>query len=100
MKNLYKANTLSGQFKTDQDRSKTDWKRLDAMADEDIDYSDIPELGPGFWENALVVDPGKKQPITIRVDRDVLAWYKGQGGRYQVLMNRVLRQYMEGLSKK
>lgn len=49
------------------------------MRDEDIDYSDIPELDEAFWKNAkLVVPPGKKQ-LTVRLDTDVLEWLKGQG---------------------
>ena len=79
--------------------SKTNWERVDALEDSEINYDDIPDLGPQFWKQAQVVDPGKKKPITIRIDRDVLAWFKGRGGRYQVLMNQVLRQYMEGLEK-
>jgi uncharacterized protein (DUF4415 family) len=58
---------------------KSDLRRLDAMRDEDIDYSDIPELDEAFWKNAkLVVPPGKKQ-LTVRLDTDVLEWLKGQG---------------------
>ena len=41
--------------------SKTDWKRVDAMTDADIDYSDIPELDEEFWKNAKVVIPEKKE---------------------------------------
>lgn len=41
-----------------------------------------------------VVDPGKKIPISLRIDGDVLAWYKAQPGRYQKRINQVLRQYM------
>ena len=82
-----------------QEPSQTDWNRLDALGDEDIDYSDVPELGADFWKEARVIDPGAKKPITIRIDQDVIAWFKARGGRYQVLMNRVLRQYMENLEK-
>ena len=40
--------------------SGTDWKRIDAMRDEDIDYSDIPELGPDFFANAILWRPQKE----------------------------------------
>ncbi len=73
---------------------KTDYKRLDALSDNEIDYSDIPSFNPVFWQNAEVIDPGKKIPISMRIDADVLKWFKGQDGRYQKLMNTVLRQYM------
>ena len=82
-----------------QSDSQTDWKRVDALKDEDIDYSDVPELGVSFWETAKVLDHGAKKPITIRIDQDVITWFKSRGGRYQVLMNKVLRSYMENLDK-
>lgn len=74
-------------------KSKTQLAKLDALSDRDIDYSDIPELDAHAWMKAKVVDPAKK-PISIRVDEDVLAWFKHQHGRYQKLINYVLRQYM------
>ncbi len=79
--------------------SQSDWERIDGLSDEDIDYSDAPELGSDFWATAKVLDPGTKRPITIRIDQDVIAWFKSRGGRYQVLMNKVLRSYMENLDK-
>ena len=42
------------------DKDKTAWDRLDRMADEDIDCSEIPELDTDFWENAQVVKPGER----------------------------------------
>lgn len=73
----------------------TDYAKLDNMSDSDIDYSDIPEMDDTFWSNAQVYDPGTKKAISLRVDPDVLTWFKQQGGRYQRLMNQVLRQYMD-----
>lgn len=74
--------------------SKTDWKRLDALKDEDIDYSDIPKQGREFFEEA-VLWPGPKQQITLRLDPDVLAFFRKQGKRYQTRINAVLRKYVE-----
>jgi uncharacterized protein (DUF4415 family) len=74
--------------------SKTDWKRIDAMRDEDIDYSDIPELGPDFFKNAILW-PGPKKQITLRVDPDVLMFFRKHGRGYQTTINAVLRKYME-----
>lgn len=88
-----------GEEVQDKVASQSNWERLDAMRDEEINYSDIPELGADFWARAEVVDHGPKKPITIRVDQDVLAWFRARGGRYQVLMNQVLRQYMENREK-
>jgi uncharacterized protein (DUF4415 family) len=47
-----------------------------------------------FWDEAEVVVPGSKQPISLRVDRDVLAWFRETGPRYQTRMNLVLRAYV------
>ena len=73
----------------------TDYDKLDRMSDDDIDYSDIPEMDEAFWANARIEDPGKKKAISLRIDKDVLEWFKHQGGRYQRLINLVLRQYMK-----
>ena len=51
--------------------SGTDWERLNAMSDEDIDTSDIPELDDNFFQQAELHLPVKK-PVTIRLDADVL----------------------------
>ncbi len=74
---------------------KSDLKRVDALQDKDIDYSDIPELDENFFKEArVVVPPGKKQ-LTLRLDTDVLAWLKGQGRGYQSRINAILRAYYE-----
>lgn len=75
--------------------SETDWERVDAMSDADIDTSDIPPLDEGFWENAEVRMPQTKVLITIQLDPDVLAWFRSQGRGYQTRINAVLRTYME-----
>lgn len=75
--------------------TKSDLRRIDQMSDEDIDYSDIPEVDAAFFENApVVVPPGKKQ-VTVRLDSDVLTWLKGQGRGYQTRINAILRAYYE-----
>lgn len=72
-------------------------ERLAAMPDEDIDLSDIPEITDEQWARRR---PGLyrplKQRVTIRLDADVLAWFKAQadGRRYQTEVNRVLRQHV------
>lgn len=78
--------------------SHTDWERVDGLTDNDIDTSDIPPLDDDFFANAELVMPESKQVITIRVDKEVLDWFKSQGKGYQTRMNAVLRMYMEGQS--
>lgn len=76
-------------------RIKSDLKRIDALSDEDIDYSDIPPLDKEFFKNAKVTVPPGKQPVTVRLDADVLAWMKAQGKGYQSRINAILRAYYE-----
>ena len=76
-------------------------KKLVEMSDENIDFSDIPELDEAFFQNAKLV---KKQPkteaISIRVDTDTLEWFRQTAKNdpkirgYQTLINDVLRTYM------
>jgi len=75
--------------------SGSDLTRLDALRDEDIDYSEIPDLGgdESFWTNAVVVRPERKSQITLRLDADILDWFKSQGKGYQTRINAVLRAY-------
>jgi uncharacterized protein (DUF4415 family) len=75
-------------------RSKTDWKRVDALRDEDIDFSDAAELGPDFFAHAILWQGPKKQ-ITLRIDPDVLAFFRKTGRGYQTTINAVLRKYVE-----
>jgi hypothetical protein len=64
------------------------------MRDEDIDFSDIPKLGPDFFANAIIW-PGPKKQITLRIDPDVLTFFRKHGRGYQSTINAVLRKYME-----
>ncbi len=77
--------------------SKKRLEEIAAISDSAIDYSDIPELGPEFWQNAKVIFPPSKKAVTIRIDGDVLNWFKGAGKGYQSRMNAVLRSYMESM---
>jgi uncharacterized protein (DUF4415 family) len=76
-------------------KSQTDWARLDALRDEDIDCSDIPELDDTFWKNAVLVQPENKERLTVRFDADMVEWFKRQGRGYQTRMNTVLRSFYE-----
>ncbi len=76
-------------------------KKLAAMPDEAIDKSDIPEISADEWRKHGQV--GKfyrpiKKAVTIRLDADVLDWFKSHNRKYQTAVNRVLREYMEAHS--
>ncbi len=74
--------------------STTDWAKVDEMADEDIDTSDIPLLDDDFFERATLRIPAQV-PITVNVDADVLAWFRAQGEGYETRINAALRIYAE-----
>lgn len=76
-------------------KGKTDWDRLDAMTDEDIDYSGIPEIDDKFFKDAKVVMPPGKKQISLRLDEDILSWMQSQGRGYQSRINSILRAYYE-----
>ncbi len=75
--------------------SQTDWDRVINMREEEIDYSDIPALGDDFFKNAQVHWPGNKKQLTLRLDPDVVDYFKHLGKGYQRTMNNVLRKYMD-----
>ncbi len=79
-------------------KSATDWQALDAMRDEDIDTSDIPPVPIEMFARGVVRKGLKpvvrKQQLTLRLDSDVLAWFKRQGCDYQTKMNALLRTHM------
>lgn len=77
----------------------SDLTRLDAMTDEDIDLSDSPEVTPEMFAKAIVrrgLKPVvKKKQITLRIDDDVIMWFKSQGEGYQTHINQLLREYVK-----
>ncbi|HEC15436.1 MAG TPA: hypothetical protein ENI99_02530 [Sedimenticola sp.] len=79
--------------------SQTDWKRVDALTDEEINMSENPEVTPEMFAKGIVRKglkswPGKQQ-VTLRIDRDVLTWFKARGKGYQTEINTLLREYMK-----
>ena len=79
--------------------SRTDWERVDRFADEDIDLSENPEVGPEMFAKAVVrkgLKPAiRKKQVTLRIDEDVLDWFKQQGKGYQTRINALLKAYKE-----
>ena len=80
-------------------KSETDWQRLDNMTDEEIDLSDCPEITPEQFAKAVVRQglpiAKNKVQVTLRIDSEVLEWFKSQGRGYQTQINSLLRAYME-----
>ncbi len=79
-------------------RGRANLARLRAMTEEEIMRTSPPELAnlpDDFWASAVLVPPIPKQAISLRVDDDVLDWFRRQGPGYQSRMNAILRTYME-----
>ncbi len=78
-------------------RGRADLRRLGVIRERDImktspeELADLPE---DFWDEAELVVPVTKRAISLRVDEDVLRWFRALGPRYQTRMNAVLRTYM------
>ena len=106
---MSKENIVSYSIQEIEDRiargeSRTDWARVDAMTDAEIeakmrDDPDWAEYMDIDWSKATVVIPVPKDPISIRLDADVLDFFKASGKGYQTRINAVLRRYMEGRRK-
>jgi uncharacterized protein (DUF4415 family) len=85
--------------------NQTDWKRVDAMKDEDMQFDeDSPHTTPEDWATAVVHTglpvPLKKTQIALRLDSDVLTWFKAQGPGYQTRINAILKAYKEAHEKR
>jgi uncharacterized protein (DUF4415 family) len=86
-------------------RGKTDWEYLDKVTDAEIEaamardpeWADFKDID---WSEAVLVIPPKKKAISIRIDQDVLDFFKDQGSGYQRRMNAVLRSYVDAKRKK
>lgn len=74
-------------------------KKIEEIQEENIDYSEIPELDDSFWNSAKIEYPESKKPVTLRLDRDVLDWFKSTGKGYQTKINAILRSYVEAHKK-
>jgi len=76
------------------------WKELQEMRDEDIDLSDIPEQTGGGWRRVSELVPAENtQQITLRLDADVLEFFRATGRRYQSRINAALREYVNANKK-
>lgn len=72
-------------------------EKVERRAAADPDAGVIP---PGFWDNAELRMPPTKQQITLRLDPDVISWFKRTGKGYQSRMGAVLRGYVEAKRKR
>lgn len=82
-------------------KGRADLARLRRMTDAEIEATSPPELRnlpESFWQGARVVTPVTKEAISIRLDRDIVAFFREAGPRYQSRINAVLRSYVDEVS--
>lgn len=80
-------------------KSETDWAKIDAMKDVEIDFSDNPKVAPEMFARGVLRNRSKtnvqSEQETLTVDRDVIEFFKSQGQNYQTKINQLLRAHME-----
>ena len=83
-------------------RGRADLSRLRRVKDPEIrrtSPAELANLPADFWDEAEVVAPTPKRAVSIRLDEDVLEWFRRSGPRYQTRMNAVLRMYVKHMRK-
>jgi DNA repair protein RadC len=83
-------------------RGQTDWSEVDRMSETELAAAiagdpDDPGNDPDFWERAQLVYPNKER-VSLRLDADVLTWFRRQGRGYQSRINAILRRHYERAS--
>jgi uncharacterized DUF497 family protein len=86
-------------------KGRTDWERLRRVTDEEIEQAarsdpDAPPTDFEYWQDARVVPPRETERVTLRLDREVLDFFRRQGRGYQSRMNAVLQAYVEAQRRK
>jgi len=95
-------NTKRGSHVTKNVKGNTDWAKLKAMPDTAITFTeDAPQTSPEDWSEAIAHHglpvPGRKEQIDMRVDADVLSWFRAQDAGWQTRMNSVLKAYRDAV---
>jgi uncharacterized protein (DUF4415 family) len=93
----YTAKEIKAKIARGEDR--TNWRKANAVTGKKLETSmraDVDDVqGEPDWTQAVMGVPAPKQHINIRVDHDVLEWFKSNGRGYQTLMNNVLRVFVQ-----
>jgi uncharacterized protein (DUF4415 family) len=93
-----------GSRVTRSGKGKTDWAKLKATPESEIRFTkDAPRTSPADWAEAVahrgLPVPARKEQIALRVDAEVLAWFRAQGAGWQTRMNEVLKAYQSAVSR-
>ena len=82
-------------------KGKTDWSRLEQMGDAEIrkaakaDPDAAPVASSKWFRRAKLLEPQPKTPVSMRLDEDIVKWFRARGRGYQTRINAVLRAYVE-----
>ena len=79
-------------------RSKTNWEKLNQTNDRSINYTDSPATTEDFWKDAKLFIPSDKVHLSLRLDEDVVKFFRTQGRGYQTRINSVLKSYVRSQS--
>jgi len=96
--NIVRSSADKIRRKLARGESKTDWKRVDAISQAEVERLADKDQGslPRGWESTVIVGlPPAKQDIHIRLDGDILDWFKSRGRGYQTRINAVLRAFVQ-----
>ena len=96
----YTAEEIAAKIAAGEDQ--TDWARVKAMPQEEVERLADEEDGPlpEGWESTIIIGlPPRKRDVHIRLDADVLDWFRAQGRGYQTRINAVLRAFVEARKK-
>lgn len=99
-----KARVVSYNSLNDMPKPKPLSERVKSLSEKEIQTAiagdkDAGAIPPGFWDKAKLVMPSEKVKVGIRLDSDVLEWFKGAGKGYQTRINAVLKSYMDAHKK-
>ena len=102
---MTKEENITIVSRDDRRRGRTNWAKLDKLTDAEIEAAMAKDpawadFDDADWSEAVLVIPPKKKAISIRVDEDVLDFFKREGAGYQRRINAVLRSYMQQRRKK
>lgn len=79
-------------------KSRTNWDKLRRGNDRDINYTDIPKTTKDFWKDAELFVPSDKVHLSLRLDEDIVKFFKIKGRGYQTRINSVLKSYIRSHS--
>lgn len=78
---------------------KTDWAKVDALTDEEIDYTDSPEITAEMFQLMRKYEPQKKITVNLRMNKDIVDFFKEHSQKYQTKINEVLAAFVRGYKK-